>query len=111
MSAIFTIDEKTGHAYVRIPLSSEEANTFHTNRITLDKAAAAAEADFIMQAYIRAYHAVVPMRTIEEEEAEEREWHAIVNKPHVQLALRRMAAEALQQYYAGETEEGGFAVE
>lgn len=111
MSATFTIDEKTGHAYARIPLSSEGANTFHTNRITLDKAAAAAEADFIVQAYIRAYHAVVPKRTIEEEEAEEREWDAIVSQPHVQQALRRMAAEARRQYYAGETEEGGFAVE
>jgi len=111
MSATFTIDEKTGHAYARIPLSSEGANTFHTNRITLDKAAAAAEADFIVQAFIRAYHAVVPKRTIEEEEAEEREWHAIVNKPHVQLALRRMAEEVRRQIAAGETEEGGFAVE
>ncbi len=64
-----------------------------------------------IQAYIRAYHAVVPMRTIEEEEAEEREWHAIISQPHVQQALRRMAAEARRQYYAGETEEGGFAIE
>jgi len=45
------------------------------------------------------------------EEAEEREWDILFAKPHVQRALRRMAAEARQQYYAGETEEGGFAVE
>jgi hypothetical protein len=64
-----------------------------------------------IQAYIRAYHAFVPMRTIEEEEAEEQEWQAIISKPHVQQALRRMAAEARRQYYAGETEEGGFAIE
>ena len=64
-----------------------------------------------IQAYIRAYHAVVPKRTIEEEETEEREWDNIVNKPYVRQALRRMAAEARRQYYAGETEEGGFAVE
>jgi len=111
MSAIFTIDEKTGHAYVRIPLSSEKANTFHASRIRLDKAAAGAEADFIMQAYIRAYHAVVPMRNIEEEEAEEREWDAIVSQPHVQQALRRMAAEVRRQIASGEIEEGGFVIE
>ncbi len=111
MSATFIINEKTGEAYTRIPLSSEEANTFHANRIRVDKTAAVAEPDYIVQAYIRAYHALVPKRTIEEEEAEEREWESIVSKPHVQQALRRMAAEARQQYYAGETEEGGFAIE
>lgn len=42
---------------------------------------------------------------IEEEDAEEREWDSIVSKPHVRQALRRMAAEARRQYYAGETEE------
>lgn len=46
-----------------------------------------------------------------DEEEEEREWHTIVSKPHVRQALRRMAAEARRQYYAGEIEEGGFAVE
>lgn len=65
----------------------------------------------IEDAYIRAYHALVPKRTIEEEEAEEREWDSIVRKPHVQDALRRMAAEARRQYYVGETEEGGFGLE
>ena len=69
------------------------------------------EQDSTMQALIRAYEMLVPKRTLEEEEAEEREWRAIVSKPHIQQALRRMAAEARQQYYAGETEEGGFGVE
>ena len=54
---------------------------------------------------------VVPKRTIEEEEAEERAWDSIVSKPHVRQALRRMAAEARRQYYPGETEEGGFGLE
>ncbi len=111
MSATFIIDEKTGNAYARIPLSSEEANTFHANHIRLDKAAAVAEADFIVQAYIRAYHAVVPKRTIEEEEAEEREWHAIISQPHVQQGLLRLAEGIRRQIAAGEIEEGGFAVE
>src|SRR5579859_7381251 len=53
---------------------------------------------------IRAYHALVPEQSMEEEE----EWNRVVNKPRVRQALRRMAAEARQQYYAGETEEGGF---
>ncbi len=45
------------------------------------------------------------------ESDEEREWEAIVRKPHVRNALRRLAAEALQQDTVGETEEGGFVVE
>ncbi len=96
---------------VRIPLPPAPTSTFQANSIRLDKTAAVAEQDSIEQAYIRAYHALVPKRTIEEEEAEEREWDSIVNKPHVRQALRRMAAEARRQYYAGETEEGGFAIE
>jgi hypothetical protein len=45
------------------------------------------------------------------DEEEEREWESIVSKAHVRQALRRMANEARQQYYAGETEEGGFGLE
>ena len=60
---------------------------------------------------IRDYHALVPKRTAEEEEAEEQEWDTIVSKPRVRQALRRIAAEARRQYYAGETEEGGFGLE
>ena len=60
---------------------------------------------------IRAYHAVVPKRTIEEEEAEEREWDAIVSQPHVRQALRRMAAEVRRQIASGEIEEGSREIE
>jgi len=60
---------------------------------------------------IRAYHAAVPKRTMEEEEAEEREWDAIVSQPHVRQALRRMAAEVRRQITSGEIEEGSFEIE
>jgi hypothetical protein len=65
----------------------------------------------IEDSYIRAYHALVPKRTIEEEEAEEREWHAIISQPHVQQGLFRLAEGIRRQIAAGEIEEGGFAVE
>ena len=94
MSATFTIDEKTGKAYTRIPLSSEHASTFHSDHITLDKAVAIAEASTVVR---DAYN--------------ELEWHRIVNTPHVRNGLRRLAAEARRQIATGETEEGGFAVE
>jgi len=42
---------------------------------------------------------------------DELEWHRIVNTPRVRQALRHLAAEARRQIAAGETEEGGFAVE
>ncbi len=46
-----------------------------------------------------------------EEEAEEREWDILFAQPHVQAGLDRLAEEAERQFAAGETEEGGFAVE
>lgn len=46
-----------------------------------------------------------------DEEREEREWDAIVAQPRVKNALRRLAAEAMEQDARGETEEGGFVVE
>jgi hypothetical protein len=67
--------------------------------------------DMIEDSYIRAYHTLVPKRTIEEEEAEEREWHAIISQPHVQQGLLRLAEGIRRQIAAGEIEEGGFAVE
>ena len=42
---------------------------------------------------------------------DELEWHNIVSTPHVRHGLRRLAAEARREYYAGETEEGGFALD
>lgn len=113
MSATYTINQKTGRTVFYVFRSSSSTGKFHAGQITLDAKAAVAEADSIVRdAYARSYYTLVPRRTIEEEEeAEEREWDAIVNKPHVRKALRRMAAEARQQYYAGETKEGGFAIE
>lgn len=89
------------------------ANDYHpTASILLNTAIAAiGEADSTVQAHIRAYHALVPKRTIAEEEAEEREWYAIINQPHVQQSLLRLAEEVRQQIAAGEIEEGGFAIE
>ncbi len=42
---------------------------------------------------------------------DEQEWDEIVSKPRVRQALRILAEEARQQEAAGETEEGGFAIE
>ena len=44
--------------------------------------------------------------TLEDEDASEREWDALVSTPHVRDGLRRLAAEARREYGAGETEEG-----
>lgn len=49
--------------------------------------------------------------SLKEREEEEREWNTIVSQPHVINTLRRLATEARQQDAAGETEEGGFALE
>jgi hypothetical protein len=96
MSTSIIVDPKTGNAFTRITLPSAQASTYHAALYKLDAIAAVAEAEadsIIRDAY------------------EELEWHNIVNTPRVRQTLRRLAAEARQQYYAGETEEGGFAVE
>src|SRR5579864_6963492 len=84
------------------------ANDYHPKaRVLLNTATAViGEADSIVQAYIRAYHTLMPKRTIEEEEAEERQWHAIISQPHVEQALLRLAEEVGRQIAAGETGEG-----
>lgn len=53
----------------------------------------------------------VTRRTDGEDDEEEQEWDALFAQPHVQSALCRLADEAERQFIAGETEEGGFAVE
>ena len=113
MSATYIIDQKTGRTFFYVFRSSSSTGKFHAGQITLDAKAAVAEADSkVPEAYAKSSYTLAPRRAIEEvEEAEEREWDAIVNKPHVRKALRRMAAEARRQYYAGETKEGGFAIE
>ena len=45
------------------------------------------------------------------DELDEREWDKITSTSHVQQALIELADEAEQQEQAGETEEGGFALE
>jgi hypothetical protein len=42
---------------------------------------------------------------------EELEWNAFFAQPDVQAELERLAEEAERQFAAGETEEGGFAIE
>jgi hypothetical protein len=111
----------TTDAHIPIPRLPNTSSTLHSSNsriianasIAVPASVVVAEAEAIIEedACIRAYQAVVPKRTVEEEEAEEREWDSIVSKPHVRNALRRMAAEARRQYYAGETEEGGFGLE
>jgi hypothetical protein len=101
MSTI-TVEKTTGQAFAHIPLFPIPASTFHssTGRITLNAAAAVSEAPSIVEdAFIRANL------------AEELEWDNIINTPHVRGGLRRLAAEARRQFAAGETEEGGFAIE
>jgi len=94
MIATFTIDKRTGQAFASIVLSSERSSTFHSDHITLDKAATVAEADTLVQDII-----------------DEQAWHTIVSNPHVLRGLRRLAAEARRQATEGEIEEGGFVVE
>jgi hypothetical protein len=110
MSPTYTITGKAGYTHTLPSSSFEGARTFQNDRFRLDKVAAIAE-PVMEEDLIRAYHALVPKRTLEEEEAEEREWDSIVSQPHVRQALRRMSAEVRRQIASGEIEEGGFEIE
>ena len=110
MSTAYIIDHETGTTY--ITLSSAQAGTFHTASIKLDVKAAIAEANNVMRdALLRFYPAFTPKKTDDEDNDEEQEWDTLFAQPHVQDALCRLAEEAERQFVAGETEEGGFAVE
>lgn len=108
MNIIITFNKKTGYAYVYLPFG--QASTFHTDHIVLNKKAAIAEATFITQdAYRTNLHELEIGSDYTDEE--ELEWDALFAQPHVQAGLGRLAEEAERQFAAGETEEGGFAVE
>src|SRR5436305_1706157 len=110
MSATFTIYEKSGNIFARIPLSPEGASTFHTDHFALDKAAAATS--IIRDAHMK-YLCVIALPEFggEYTDDEELEWDTLFAQPHVQVGLDRLAHEAGRQFATGETEEGGFAVE
>ena len=76
------------------------SSTFHQTKIAIPSGKSTADILSVLIA-----------DSVIDEEEEEREWNAIVSKPHVRQALRRMAAEARRQIAAGEIEEGGFAIE
>ena len=89
-----TVIYETSAAFARIPLPPAPASTFHSEHITLEAFAAEVEADFIVR-----------------DALDELEWHNIVSTPQVRNGLRRLAAEGRREYFAGETEEGGFALD
>jgi hypothetical protein len=67
MSATYNITEKTGYTRARIFSSFEEASTFHSNCVVLDKAAAVAEAEAILnEKWIRAHYEIGPEKTHED---------------------------------------------
>ncbi len=113
MSATFVIDAKTGEAYTYVPFPLERASTIHSNHITLDKAAAVAEANSIVRnAHIRYLCPILrPEISDDYTDEEELEWDTLFAQPHVQAGLDRLAEEAMRQFLAGKIVEGGFAVE
>ena len=80
---------------------------------TLDKAATAAEANSIIREVHMRYLCAITLPEIGDDytDEEELEWDNLFAQPHVQAGLDRLAEEAERQFAAGETEEGGFAVE
>jgi len=113
MNTSYNITEKTGYTRARISSSFEEARTFQNDRFRLDKASAVTKANStIREAHTRYLHALgLPEIGNDYTDEEELEWNNFFAQPHVQAELERLAEEAERQFAAGETEEGGFAVE
>ena len=112
MSTTYTITEKTGYTRARTSSSFEEAGTFQDNHFRLDKVAVVAEANSILRdTHIRYFHRIGMPEIDNDYSDEELEWNAFFARPSVQAELERLAEEAERQFAAGETEEGGFAIE
>lgn len=113
MSATFTITEKTGYAYGHVHLPPKQASTFHADYLVLGAKAAVSEANSIIRDTHMRYLRAIALPEIGDDytDEEELEWDILFAQPHVQAGLDRLAEEAERQFAAGETEEGGFAVE
>lgn len=111
MSATYTVDQKTGRAFFYVSHPSTPAGTFHADYITLDAKTAVAEANFIVRDVYMRFCSTLLSKRVDDEEGEEQEWDTLFALPHVQAGLSLLADEAERQFAAGETEEGGFAVE
>lgn len=113
MSTTYTITEKTGYTRARTSSSFKETRTFQDNHFRLDKVAVVAEANSIFRdAHMRYFHGIgMPEIDNDYSDEEELEWNAFFARPDVQAELERLAEEAERQFAAGETEEGGFAIE
>ena len=81
-------------ASVSVPLQLSPASTYRSRHFLIDMVATAAESGTQVQDLL-----------------EELTWDNVFNNPRVKHSLRNLAAEALLEFEAGETEEGGFSVE
>jgi hypothetical protein len=79
---------------VSVPSRLSPASTHPSKNFVIDVVATAAEPGTRVQDFL-----------------EELVWDNVFNTPHVKRSLRNLAAKALQEFAAGETEEGGFSVE
>lgn len=108
----------TTGAYIRVALSSgtlrSSINYVLTgSSIALPASVVVAEAkSIIREAHTNYLHAItLPEIGDDYSDEEELEWDTLFAQPHVQAGLDRLEEEAMRQFLAGKTVEGGFAVE
>jgi hypothetical protein len=82
-------------------------------RIILNAAAAVDETNSIIRDARTRYLRALGLSDIGDDytDEEEQEWNALFAQPHVQAGLDRLEEEAMRQFRAGKTREGGFALE
>lgn len=112
MNATYNITGKTGYTHI-LKSSFRGTGTFQNNRFRLEKVAAVAEATSIIREAHMVYLRTLALPEIGDDYSDEEEldWKAFFARPDVQAELEQLAEEAEREFAAGETEEGGFAVE
>lgn len=112
------ITSGTTGSYIRIAPSSSTSQSSVSYVLTGSSIAVPAsvigsEAETIIREGRTVYLHSVALPEIGDDysEEEEQEWNAFFAQPDVQADLERLAEEAERQFAAGETEEGGFAIE
>ena len=120
MSASATSKKTSGTtgAYIRVApssgtLRSSISYVLTGSSIAVPASVVVAEAESIIRgAHTNYLHAItLPEIGDDYSDEEELEWDILFAQPHVQAGLDRLEEEAMRQFLAGKTVEGGFAVE
>jgi hypothetical protein len=108
----------TTGAYIRVvpssgTLQSSTGHVLTSSSIAVPASVVVTEAEAIIRDSHTIYLHTIVLPEIGDDysDEEEKEWDTLFAQPHLQAGLDRLEEQAMQQFLAGKTIEGGFAVE